>query len=70
MIVVLKKKGESKDGAFRKFTRMFIDEEIVDEMRARMYYLKPSQKKKADAKQRIKSLSKSRRGRTSRTTKR
>ena len=46
MVVVKKKKGESKDSAFRKFTRAFIEEEIVDEIRSRMYYVKPSQLRK------------------------
>ncbi|MBP7966924.1 30S ribosomal protein S21 [Candidatus Woesebacteria bacterium] len=46
MVVIKKKKGESKDSAFRKFTRAFIEEEIVDEIRSRMYYVKPSQLRK------------------------
>lgn len=46
MVLVRKKKGESKDSAFRKFTRAFIEEEIVDEVRSRMHYVKPSQVRK------------------------
>jgi ribosomal protein S21 len=48
MVVVTKKKGESKDSAFRKFTRMFIQEDIVDEVRKRMYYKRPSQERKEE----------------------
>lgn len=54
MVVVTKKKGESKDSAFKKFTRMFIDEEIVDEVRDRMFYKKPSQVAKEKEKERKK----------------
>lgn len=46
MVVIKKKKGESKESVFRKFTRAFIEEEIIDEMRARMFYVKPSQVRK------------------------
>lgn len=53
MVVITKKKGESKDSVFRKFTRMFIQEEIVDEVRARMYYKRPSQERKEEEKERI-----------------
>ena len=52
MVVVNKKKGESKDSMFRKFTKAFIDEEIVDEVRERMFYKKPSQVNKEKEKMR------------------
>lgn len=52
MVVVKKKKGESKETIFRKFTKMFIEENIVDEIRARMFYKKPSQKRKEEEKER------------------
>ena len=42
MVVVTKKKGETKDTMFRKFSRIFVEEEIVDEVRKRMFYKKPS----------------------------
>jgi ribosomal protein S21 len=42
MIVVIKKKGESKDSLFRKFTKNFIDENIVEEVRNKLFYKKPS----------------------------
>lgn len=42
MIVVVKKKGESKDNLFRKFSRIFIEENIIEEIRERLFYKKPS----------------------------
>lgn len=42
MVVVVKKKGESKETLFRKFSRVFIEENIVDEIRNRLFYKKPS----------------------------
>jgi ribosomal protein S21 len=46
MVVVTKKKGESKDSLFRKFTRSFIEEEIIDDVRKKLFYKKPSILKK------------------------
>lgn len=54
MIVVRKKKGESKDQLFRKFSRLFIGEEIVDEVRKKQFYKKPSLQRKEDEKERLK----------------
>ncbi len=54
MVLVRKKKGENKDAIFKKFTKMFIEEEIVDEVRKRQYYKKPSQVEKEEAKERRK----------------
>lgn len=54
MVLVKKKKGENKDSVFKKFTKMFIEEEIVDEVRRRQYYKKPSQVEKEAAKERAK----------------
>ena len=54
MVVVTKKKGESKDSFFRKFTRSFIDEDIVTTLRKRQYYKKPSLKRKEEEKERLK----------------
>ncbi len=42
MVVITKKKGESKDAIFRKFTKTVIDENIVDDVRKRQFYKKPS----------------------------
>lgn len=54
MVLVIKRKGESKDSMFRKFTRSFIDEEIVDTLRKRQFYRKPSLKRKEEEKEKIK----------------
>lgn len=54
MVVVTKKKGENKDNIFRKFTKLFIEEEIVDEVRKRQYYKRPSQVEKEKEKERLK----------------
>lgn len=53
MVVVTKKKGESKDAAFRKFTKLFIDEEIVEQVRKRQFYKKPSLQRKEKEKERL-----------------
>ncbi len=53
MVVVIRRKGETKDSMFRKFTRSFVDEEIVTEVRKRMFYKKPSLLKKEREKERI-----------------
>ena len=50
MVLVIKRKGESKDSMFRKFTRSFIDEEIVDTLRKKQFYKKPSLKRKEEEK--------------------
>ncbi|VVA44501.1 30S ribosomal protein S21 [Candidatus Roizmanbacteria bacterium] len=61
MVLVIKRKGESKDSMFRKFTRSFIDEEIVDTLRKKMFYKKPSLKRKEEEKERMKNRSLKRR---------
>lgn len=53
MVVVTKKKGETKDAMFRKFTKTFIDEDIVTEVRSRLFYKKPSRIKKEKEKERL-----------------
>jgi ribosomal protein S21 len=62
MVVVTKKRGETKETLFRKFTRAVMEEEIVDDIRSRQYYLKPSLKIKADLKLRLKKKAQKRRG--------
>jgi ribosomal protein S21 len=42
MVVITKRKGETKDSMFRKFTKTFIDENIVDDVRKKQFYKKPS----------------------------
>ncbi|HRN69920.1 MAG TPA: 30S ribosomal protein S21 [Candidatus Woesebacteria bacterium] len=54
MVLVKKKKGENKDAIFKKFTKLFIEEEIVDEVRKRQYRKKPSQVRKEEEKERAK----------------
>ncbi|KKP53044.1 MAG: 30S ribosomal protein S21 [Candidatus Roizmanbacteria bacterium GW2011_GWA2_33_33] len=61
MVFVTKRKGETKDSMFRKFTRSFIDEEIVDTLRKKMFYKKPSLKRKEEEKERMKNRSLKRR---------
>lgn len=54
MVVVDKKKGETKDSLFRKFTRIFIEENIVDDVRKKLFYKKPSLVKKEKEKENLK----------------
>ncbi len=42
MVVITKKRGETKDAIFRKFTKTVIEENIVDDVRKRQFYKKPS----------------------------
>lgn len=51
MVVINKKQGESKDAMFRKFSRAFIEENIVDEVRKKLFYKKPSILRKEKEKQ-------------------
>ncbi len=53
MVVVTKKRGESKDSMFRKFSKMFVEENVVDEVRKRLFYKKPSLVKKEKEKERM-----------------
>ncbi len=39
---------------FRKFTKMFIEENLVDQIRNRQFYKKPSLQRKEKEKERIK----------------
>jgi len=54
MVVVSKRKGETKDSMFRKFSKTFFEENVVDEVRKRQYYKKPSLQKQEAEKERIK----------------
>lgn len=53
MVVVTKKKGETKDAMFRKFSKTFVDEDIVTDVRSRLFYKKPSRIKKEKEKERL-----------------
>lgn len=52
MVVITKKKGESKDSMFRKFSRVFIDEDITLTLKKKQFYRKPSLKRKEEEKER------------------
>ncbi len=54
MVIVTKKKGDTKESIFRKFTRSFIDEDIVTEVKKRLFYKKPSLMRKEELKERAK----------------
>ena len=45
MVLVTKKKGETKDSLFRKFSKMFMDEQIVGKLRDIQFYKKPSRRR-------------------------
>ena len=53
MVVVQKGKGESKDNIFRKFSKIFFEENIVNDLRKRQFYKKPSLVKKEEEKERL-----------------
>lgn len=53
MVVMIKRKGETKDSLFRKFTRSFIEEDIVTEVRNKLFYKKPSLVRKEKEKERL-----------------
>lgn len=44
-------KGQSKDSAFRRFTKLVMEEGIVEEVRERMFYRSPSEIKKEQSKE-------------------
>lgn len=54
MIVVTKKKGESKDNMFRKFSKLYKEEDIVYEVNRKMFFKKDSLLKKERERERIK----------------
>jgi len=58
MVYVNKKRGETKEALFRKFTRSFIDEDVVNEVRKKLFYKKPSLKRKEEEKERMRARSK------------
>ena len=52
MVYFNKKKGDTKDSLFRKFTRSFIDEDVVTDVRKKLFYKKPSLVRKEEEKER------------------
>lgn len=53
MVVVTKKRGETKDSMFRKFSKMYIEENLVEEVRKKLFYKKPSLVRKEKEKERM-----------------
>ncbi len=53
MVVVSKKKGETKDTMFRKFSKIFVEENVVEEVRKKQFYKKPSLLRKEKEKERL-----------------
>ncbi|MFA6005944.1 MAG: 30S ribosomal protein S21 [Patescibacteria group bacterium] len=51
MVSVKIAKGQSKDSSFRKFTKLVLEEGIVEEVRDRMFYKSPSLIKKEQSKE-------------------
>lgn len=51
MVSVKKKRDQSKDSMLRRFSRMVMEEGIIDEVRDRMYYKSPSLVKKEKTKE-------------------
>lgn len=54
MIVIIKKQGETKDALFRKFTKMFREENIAFDVSKKMFFKNRSLLKKEKEKERIK----------------
>jgi len=59
MVVIQKGKGESKDNIFRKFSKIFFEENIVNDLRKRQFYKKPSLVRKEEEKERLANRKKS-----------
>lgn len=53
MVVVTKKRGETKDALFRKFSKTFVEENVVEEVRKKLFYKKPSLLRKEKEKERM-----------------
>lgn len=49
-IIVKKKKGESKDDIIGKFRRLYLEEDITEEVKKRTAYSKPSEERYAKKK--------------------
>ncbi|MGB9883330.1 MAG: 30S ribosomal protein S21 [Microgenomates group bacterium] len=54
MVVVDKKKGETKDSLFRKFSKTFIEEDIINTLKKKQFYKKPSLARKEEEKEKQK----------------
>ena len=51
MVSVKKNRDQSKDSMLRRFSRLVMDEGIIDEVKDRMYYKSPSLIKKEKTKE-------------------
>jgi len=58
MVYFNKKRKDSKENLFRKFTKTFIEEDIVNEVRKKLFYKKPSLLRKEKEKERGKNKGK------------
>ena len=67
MVYINKRKGDTKDSLFRKFTRSFIDENVVDDVRKKLFYKKPSLVRKEEEKERRQNMRRGGRPRPYRT---
>lgn len=54
MVVIVKKKGETKDSLFRKFSKVFLEEDIVNTLKKKQFYKKPSLARKEEEKEKRK----------------
>lgn len=52
MVTVVKKKGENNEALFRRFGRLVVEEELPDQYREGLYYMRPSQERKEKEKNR------------------
>lgn len=65
MIVVIKKKGESKDKIFKKFTRTFQEEDVIYDVNRKMAFKPPAIAKKEKKREKIRRQQRSSYGRYS-----
>ena len=54
MIVVLKRKGDSKDNLFRKFKKVFNEEDIIFDVNKKTFFKNPSLLKKEKKREKLK----------------
>lgn len=54
MVVITKKKGETKDSLFRKFSKTFLEEDIINTLKKKQFYKKPSLARKEEEKEKRK----------------
>lgn len=54
MIVVLKRKGDTKDNLFRKFKKIFIEEDLIFDVNKKIFFKNPSLLKKEKKREKMK----------------